>query len=149
PRAARRDPCGKEMTRVARLSIPLQESLVLRGMLLALVLAAPISAAAQATTDRHVVIVTPDRSDGRLAAAREAIVFWNQTLADLGVPVRLVESRLLVAPSITRSLEGYTRQIWLLAGRSVPKEGWPIPPRELMELEGDIVMFFSKQVIFS
>jgi hypothetical protein len=109
---------------------------------------APASAG-QNGTDRRVVIVTPDESDGRLAAAREAIAFWNQTLSDLKLRPRLHEADVLVAPPITRRLETYTRQIWLLAGRPAASDGTPTPPRELIELEEDIVVFFSRQVIFS
>ena len=112
-------------------------------------LAAPSALAGQETGARHVVIVTPTESDGRFAPAREAIAFWNQTLSDLRLGPRLLEARVLVAPPISRPLESYTRQIWLLAGRSVPKEGRPQPPRELIDLEEDIVVFFSKQRIFS
>jgi hypothetical protein len=113
------------------------------------VLAAASPSAGQDTSDRSVVIITPDESDGRFAAAREAVVFWNQTLSNLKLRPRLLETKVLVAPPISRRLETYTRQIWLLAGRPVPNGGGPTPPKELLELEGDIVVFFSKQVIFS
>jgi hypothetical protein len=99
--------------------------------------------------NRRIVIVTPDESDGRLAATREAVTFWNRTLSDLKLSPRFLEARVLVGPSITRALEAYTRQVWLLAGRAVPPEGQPEVPRELTELEGDVVVFFSKQRIFS
>ena len=117
--------------------------------ILALLLTAASPSAGQETGDRQVVIVTPSESDGRFDAAREAIAFWNQTLSDLGVRPRLLEAKVLVAPPISRALETYTRQIWNLAGKSVPKGGGPRPPGELIALEQDIVVFFSKQVIFS
>jgi hypothetical protein len=116
--------------------------------ILGVVLAAPSLSAGQ-ETDRHVVIVIPSESDERFVAAREAIAFWNQTLSGLRIRPRLLEAKVLVAPPVIRSLENYTRQIWLLAGRFLPKEVGPQPPPELIELGGDIVMFFSKQVIFS
>ena len=106
-------------------------------------------AAVQQAADRDVVIVTPDERDGRFVATRDAIAFWNQTFSDLQLPIRLREAKVLVAPPITRALENYARQIWLLAGRPAPRDGGPKPPRELIELEGDVVVFFSKQVIFS
>jgi len=113
----------------------------------------PVSHAASATDqngarDRHIVIVTPP-DDGRLAATREAIDFWNETLAGLQLDLRLVEDRVLVAPSSTRKLEQYTRQIWNLAGRTPPSATNPPPPPELDALEGDIVVFLSNQRIFS
>jgi hypothetical protein len=117
--------------------------------ILGFMLAAPSLSAGQETGERRVVIVTPSESDERFVAAREAIEFWNQTLSSLKLRPRLIENKVLVAPPISRSLETYTRQIWLLAGRFVPTDGGPKPPPGLIELEGDIVMFFSKQLIFS
>ena len=107
------------------------------------------SAWAQAgARDRHIVIVTPP-DDVRLAATREAIDFWNETLSGLDLDLRLVEDRVLVAPPSTRKLEQYTRQIWNLAGRTPPSAAAPPPPPELDAIEGDIVVFLSKQQIFS
>jgi hypothetical protein len=98
--------------------------------------------------DRHIVIVTPP-DDVRLAAAREAIDFWNETLSGLHLDLRLVEDRVLVAPPSTRKLERYTRQIWNLAGRTPSSAMIPPPPPELDAIEGDIVVFLSRQRIFS
>ena len=98
---------------------------------------------------RQVVIVTPAQSDARFAAAREALAFWNETLAELQLRPRFLDDKVLVDPPITRSLENYTRQIWLLAGRPLPYEGAPQTPSDLLAMEGDIVIFFSKQQIFS
>jgi len=105
--------------------------------------------AGQATHNRRIVIVTPDESDARLASTREAVAFWNERLSDLSLADRFLETRVLVAPPLTRALEAYTRRIWLLAGRATPPEGEPIPPAELIALDGDVVVFFSKQKIFS
>jgi hypothetical protein len=112
-------------------------------------MAVPAGSAALESADRRVVIVAPDESDGRFVATREAIAFWNQTLQELQLRPRLIEAQVLVDPPITRSLETYTRQIWLLAGRPVSKDAGPKPPREVASLDGDIVVFFSKQIIFS
>jgi hypothetical protein len=111
--------------------------------------AVPAGSAALAPAERRVVIVTPAESDGRFSAAREALAFWNQTLEELQLRPRLIEAQVLVAPPIVRRLETYTRQVWLLAGRPVSKDAGPKPPQELVDLDGDIVVFFSKQVIFS
>lgn len=96
-----------------------------------------------------VVIVTPSEADARVSAAREAILFWNHTLGDLGVRTRLVDAGLLVAPPITRALENYSRQVWQRAGRSTARAPGPDVPRQLDETAGDIVLFLSSQVIFS
>ena len=116
---------------------------------LALVVAGPLPSQGQERTDREVVFVIPDKGDARFDAAREAIAFWNQTLAELKLRTRLLEASVLVAPPISRALENYTRQVWLLAGRPVPKGDGPQPPRALVELPGDIVVFLSNQQFFS
>jgi hypothetical protein len=114
-----------------------------------LVVSLAASALAQAgARDRHIVIVTPPE-DLRLAATREAIDFWNETLSGLHLDLRLVEDRVLVAPPSTRKLEQYTRQIWNLAGRTPPSATSPPPPPEVDAIEGDIVVFLSSQRIFS
>ena len=81
--------------------------------------------------DRHIVIVTPP-GDVRLAATREAIDFWNETLSGLHLDPRLVEDRVLVAPPSTRKLERYTRQIWNLAGRTPSSAMIPPAPPEVL-----------------
>jgi hypothetical protein len=106
-------------------------------------------AAGIAVARRDILIVTPDPRDGRLAATREAIGFWNDTLAELGVPLRLHETQVLTPPAGVKPFENYTRQIWLLAGKPAPPERRPPPPDALTALGGDIVVFFSSQVIFS
>jgi hypothetical protein len=103
----------------------------------------------KASADRRIVVVTPDERDGRYIALHEAIAFWNRTLAELDVPTRLVEDRVLVAPPMTRALENYTRAVWQLAGKTIPRGAGPRAPRELSELKGDLVVFFSRQVLFS
>jgi hypothetical protein len=112
-------------------------------------MAAPSFGAGEESADRHIVIVARDEGDSRLVAAREAITFWNQTFSDLSLRPRLLEDKVLVAPPMSRALENYTRKIWVLAGRSVSKEGGPESPQQLNDLEGDIVMFFSNQTFFS
>ena len=123
------------------------------GALVAVALIVPLGSTGQSHVDQRVVVVTTVEHDAstaaRVAAAHEAIEFWNDTLLDLGVGRRLIERRLAVAPAITRRLEGYTRQIWLLAGRAAPPDETPPPPEELTALGGDVVVFFSSQRIFS
>jgi hypothetical protein len=116
---------------------------------LALALVASPVRAGQIGHDRHVVIVIREDGDPRLDAAREALEFWNTTLSDLGIKSRLFEDQVLVAPPMTRALENYTRKIWLLAGRSVPRGEGPQPPVQLIDVGADIVMFLSNQTFFS
>jgi hypothetical protein len=126
-------------------------TLLLAAMLSILPVLAPARASAPVDTaaERDVLIVTPDPRDGRLAATREAIGFWNDALAELGVPVRLHESQVLTPPAGVKPFENYTRQIWLMAGKPAPPERRPPPPAALTALGGDIVVFLSSQVIFS
>jgi hypothetical protein len=112
-------------------------------------LAAPTLRAGTEPAGRSIVILTPDESDARLAATREAIAFWNGTLSDLRLTPRLHEVEVIVASPASRPFETYTRDIWRLAGRDVPAEAHPKPPAELVALAGDIVVFFSKQRFFS
>ncbi len=109
----------------------------------------PSASAGQRTGDRSVVILSPARGDGRLALTREAIVFWNQTFSDLMLRPRLVEAGVIVASPITRVLETYARGISLRAEGLAPSDAGPAAPRELTTLRGDIVVFLSKQDIFS
>jgi hypothetical protein len=105
-------------------------------------------AAGSLPAQREILIVAADPHDGRLAAAREAIGFWNDTLGELGLPIRLHEAQVL-RPATVKPFENYTRQIWMLAGKPAPPERRPPPPDALTALGGDIVVFFSSQVIFS
>ena len=145
---------GKQYVAVAAtLPVRLRAAVRTASAALLAVTLLPVSHAASASDqsgarDRHIVIVTPP-DDGRLAAVREAIAFWNETLSGLQLALRLVEDRVLVAPLSTRKLEQYTRQIWNLAGRTPPSDTTPPPPPELDALEGDIVVFLSNQRIFS
>jgi hypothetical protein len=117
--------------------------------LAALMVITPSAVAQERPALRRVVIVTPTEGDPRLAATREAIAFWNDTLSTLQLESRFVQDRVLVAPPITRPLEGYTRRIWNLAGRPTPPDMTPTPPRELEALDVDVTVFFSSQRILS
>jgi hypothetical protein len=108
-----------------------------------------VGMAGTAVPQREILIVTPDQRDGRLAATREAIGFWNDTLAELGLTVRLHEAQVLTPPAGVKPFENYTRQIWFLAGKPAPPERRPPPPDALTSLGGDIVVFLSSQMIFS
>jgi hypothetical protein len=108
-----------------------------------------LASGAEPAKPRRVVIVTPSKSDGRLAATREAIGFWKRTFAELKLDQPMVETELLVAPPITPALEAYTRDIWRLAGKTVSPLQHPPPPPRLTELDAEVVVFFSVQRIYS
>ena len=100
-------------------------------------------------SDRQVLILSPAQDDDRLASTREAIAFWNRTLAELDLPPRLTETALVVASPSSRVLENYARRIWQQAGRLPAGVEGPTPPPELIGLAGDIVLFLSKQELMS
>ena len=104
----------------------------------------PAAPAAGQVIARDVVIVTPNAGDERVAQARAAVVFWNRTLLDLGVGVRLRETDLVVV-SENRALENYARQISQRGGRLPRGSAGPQPPSELTDLHADVVVLLSRQ----
>ena len=118
-------------------------------ILLLLLAAIPSASVGQQTADRHVIILSPDEGDRRVALTRDAIAFWNQTLLTLKLRPRLVEAGVIVASPMTRALETYARQISMRAEGLAPPDAGPTAPRDLINLHGDIVVLLSKQNIFS
>ncbi len=96
-----------------------------------------------------VVIFSPDESDRRLASTRGAIGFWNRTLLDLKLRVRLIEVNVVHNSPMMRPLENYARRISQGAGRLEPFDAEPNVPAELIKLDGDIVILLSKQRLMS
>ena len=99
--------------------------------------------------EHRLVLVTPSLEDARVGHLRDAVEFWNQTLQELALDVRVVETLTLVAPAETSALENYTRQIWQQAGRIRGGMGGPAEPSEVFELGGDVVVFLSVQPTMS
>lgn len=104
---------------------------------------------AEVVSDRQVVIFSPTTGDRRLPLTREALAFWNSTLSDLRLSARLSETALVVASPLTRTLENYAQRLWRQAGRLTAGQPGPKAPRELHTVEGDIVVFLSKQRLMS
>ena len=104
----------------------------------------PAVPAAGQVLERQVVIVTPDGGDERVTETREAVAYWNQTLADLKLEVRLREAAVVVA-SETRALENYARQISQRGGRLPRGSAGPQPPSELTDLQADVIVLLSRQ----
>ena len=101
--------------------------------------------AGQVVEHRVVVIITPDAADERVTQTREAIAFWNHTLSDLTLGVRLREAELIVASPDSRALENYARQVSQRGGRVPRGAAGPQPPRELTDLQADVVVLLSRQ----
>lgn len=99
--------------------------------------------------DRRVVIIVPAVTDDRLSPTREALTFWNQKLQELHLKTKLVERALIVASADTRAYENYAQQLWRQAGRLSSEQPGPKAPRELIDIDGEIVVFLSKQRLMS
>ena len=110
----------------------------------ALLLLAAAPAAGQ-VVEHRLVIITADVDDERVVGTRQAIAFWNRTLSDLGLAVRLRESELVVASPDSRALENYARQVSQRGGRLPRGSAGPQPPAELTELHADTVVLLSRQ----
>ena len=116
-------------------------------LLLALLLAPPSLASAE-PAEHRVVIVAYDTNDVRLPMALDAIAFWNDVMADLGLDVRLVED-LHIASPVTRALENYARSISQRAGRLRGGPGEPDAPAEITDFGVQAVLLLSRQDLMS
>ena len=105
--------------------------------------------AEETAAERQVVIFTTALDDERLAPTREALAFWNRTLAGLGLATRLAESAVVVESPLTRPLEHYAQRLWRQAGRISAGETGPRAPSELHDVNGDIVVLLSQQHLMS
>ena len=111
-------------------------------MLVAVSLVPAVATAGQ-VLEHRIVIITPDAADERVTLTREAVAFWNRTLSDLELGVRLREAELIIASS--RALENYARQVSQRGGRLLRGAAGPQPPSELTELQADVVVLLSRQ----
>ena len=121
--------------------------MVLAGLLFAA--PPPPALAGETAAERRVIIFTPALDDERLAPTREALEFWNSTLAQLRLSPRLAEAAVVVESPLTRPLENYAQRLWRQAGRISAGETGPRAPRELHEVDGDIVVLLSQQHLMS
>ncbi len=113
-------------------------------VLLLAMLAAAAPAAGQAL-DRRLVVVAPEDDDPRVAHTRAAVEFWNRTLADLGLDVRLREAALVAGPPDMRAIETFARFVSQRGGRIPRGASGPQPPPGLAALGGDVVVLLSRQ----
>ena len=120
------------------------------GLLAGLLLAAPAPAPGGETAAERQVVIFNSALDGeRLAATREAVAFWNRTLAELQLRQRLAEAAVVVESPLTRPLENYAQRLWRQAGRISADQIGPRAPRELHRVAGDIVVLLSRQHLMS
>lgn len=118
-----------------------------RGAVLPLVLAAlaPAAPAGGQALERRLVVVVSEAGDPRVAHTRAAIGFWNRTLADLGLDVRLREAALVAGSPGMRAIETFARFVSQRGGRIPRGEAGPRPPSEITDLGGDVVVLLSRQ----
>jgi hypothetical protein len=102
-------------------------------------------AVSPAVAARRVKIVTPDADDPRVPWVHDAIAFWRDTFAELGLEPALVGAGLVVAPPGERAMENFAWQISRAAGRLPDGVAGPPPPPELLALDGDVVVLLSSQ----
>ena len=96
-----------------------------------------------------ILVVVPSAADDRLAPAREAVAFWNDRLAELGVATRFAEPRVAAGSPVERALENYARQVAQRATRLPAGDAEPPPPAALVDLDADVVLLLSRQDILS
>ena len=107
-----------------------------------------VELAAVFAAEREVIILAPAIDDDRLEPAYDAIAFWNETFAALGLDLRLGTPD--VVAGVPRAVETYARLIALRAGRlPVPEDLEPSVPMELKQLDAEIVLVLSRQNIMS
>ena len=120
----------------------------LRVALVALGLALGVMRAVDAA-DLSIVVLAPTATDDRLDPSSEAIAFWNDRLAELGIETALNDPQVVIDSPVARPLENYARQV---ATRAVGLPGGayePAPPTALTNLPGDIIVLLSRQDIMS
>ncbi len=115
------------------------------GLAAVLVLAAAPVRAAQPS----ILILAPAADDDRLAPAHEAITYWNDRLAELGVVTRFAVPELVVDAPVMRAVETYARQVATRAVGLSAGTYEPAPPDALTRLDIDIAVLLSRQDIMS
>ncbi|MBJ82309.1 MAG: hypothetical protein CL462_05310 [Acidimicrobiaceae bacterium] len=113
-------------------------------VLLVLVVAVETDAAEPA-----ILILTPTLADDRVEPSQEAIAFWNDRLAEVGVRLRLADAEIVVESPALRTLETYARQVATRAAGLPAGSYEPAPPAALTELSEDVVILLSRQDIMS
>ncbi len=113
-------------------------------VLLLVTLSTAVPAAGQGL-ERRLVVVVPEADDPRVEHARAAIAFWNRTLADLDLDVRMREVALIAGPPGMRAIETFARFVSQRGGRIPKGRDGPQPPPELTALGGDVVVLLSRQ----
>ena len=94
-----------------------------------------VPAAGQSGVERQVVILAPSADDARVELTRAALEFWNRTLTEVGVDIRLREKSVVVAVPGVRAIETFARFVAQRGGRIPKGASGPQPPPELRAVE--------------
>lgn len=108
-----------------------------------------VPAVSAIASERSILILAPAATDDRLDPADQALRFWNETLSDLDVDMRLASPRVVVASPVARALENYARQVVTRAVGLPAGDAEPDAPSALTRLDADIVVLLSRQDITS
>ena len=114
----------------------------LAALILLALSASPASMVARQLKTLRVVVLTPDSADPRQRPLAEAIEYWNTNLTQLNARVRLAESAVIVRSPVAGAVEDYVKRVaGTIDTTSAVTE--IKPPRELSELNADIVVSLS------
>lgn len=106
----------------------------------------PSISAGQQAPGARVVILSPSEEDARIRLVFDAIGFWARAFVDLGLEPALADADVILSTATTRALENYARRVSQSAGRLTPGSFAPDrPPRELTDIDGDVVVLLSTQ----
>jgi hypothetical protein len=117
----------------------------LRGLAATVTVLVAVPAAGQTGVTRDVIILAPSADDPRVELTRAALEFWNRTLTEVGVDIRLHEKSVVVAAPGVRAIETFARFVAQRGGRIPKGASGPQPPPELRAVGGDVVLLLSRQ----
>lgn len=117
-------------------------------VVVALAAAPPVTVAGE-PGGLSILVLAPSATDDRVGPSREAVAFWNDRLAELGLDTRFADPNVVVESPVERALENYARQVAQRATRLPAGDAEPPPPAALVDLGADVVLLLSRQDILS
>lgn len=102
---------------------------------------------AAARTPARVAVLAADAGDARVGMVGEAVAFWNESAADLGLPAAFAEPLPAAPAEGLRPFENYAHQLSQLAGRLHSSAPGPAPPPALLGLDAEVVVLLSAQAL--
>jgi hypothetical protein len=111
----------------------------------ALVITSAFGIATPAAAAGRVLVLSPADEDARIVRVREAVAYWKDVFAELGLEPPFVDAGVAIYPAGARAIENFAWQISRLAGRLPDDAEKPPPPRELLAIDADVVVLLSTQ----